>query len=59
MKEEENCNKLSDIACKLSSLTFVLVAYCKNFDETVPEVSNLIEFSEILHKTSEELFGLL
>jgi len=57
--EEEKYEKLSNIACKLSGLTFVLVGYCRNFDEKVPEIANLIELSEILHKTSEKLFELL
>lgn len=51
--------KLAELACKLSGMTFVLKGYCENFDEEVPEVSNLIEFSEILHETSRELFDLL
>lgn len=51
--------KLTDLACKLYSMTFVLKGYCENFDEEIPEISNLIEFSEILHKTSKKLFDLL
>lgn len=54
LKEE----KLSEIARKLTSMTFVLCGYCEYY-ENVTELGNLIEFSEIMHKISRELFDLL
>lgn len=57
--DEAEEKKLAKLACKLYSMTFVLKGYCENFDEEIPEISNLIEFSEILHKTSKNLFDLL
>ena len=57
MNEEES-QKLQDIARKLTSMTFILNGYCRNFEE-VKEAESLIEFSEILHNTSEELFDLV
>lgn len=57
--DEEKETKLSELACKLSSMTSVLKGYCENYEEEVPEITNLIDFSEILHETNEELFNLL
>jgi len=56
---EDQGRKLSEIACKLSSLTFVLNGCCINYDGESIDLANLIEFTKILHETSEELFGLL
>jgi len=55
---EEETKKISKIACKLSGFTFILKGYCGNFED-ISEVSNLVDFSEILHDTSNELFDLL
>lgn len=54
LKEE----KLSEIARKMKGMTFVLRSYCEYY-ENITELGNLIEFSEIMHKTSRELFDLL
>ena len=58
MDEAEN-RKLSNIAIQLSSMTFVLNVYCENFEQEIPEFANLTAFTEMLHKTSEELYDLL
>ncbi len=52
---EEETKRLSKIACKLSGMTFVLKGYCENFEE-ISQLSNLVEFSDILHLTSNQLF---
>lgn len=57
--DEEKEIKLSKLALKLSSLTFVLNGRCTNYDGESVCSSNLIEFTKILHETSEELFDLL
>lgn len=57
--DEEREKKFTELACKLSGMTFVLKGYCENFYEDVPEITNLFEFSSILHEISEELFDLL
>lgn len=54
LKEE----KLSEIARKMTGMTFVLRSYCEYY-ENIVELGNLIELSEIMHKTSHELFDLL
>jgi len=51
--------KLSELARQLTSMTFVLNGYCENFDGNGIEISNLIEFTKILYKTSNKLFDLL
>lgn len=56
MVDEE---KLSDIACRLTSLTAVLCGYCQNFMEESKEICNIVEFTEIIDKTAKELFKLL
>jgi len=57
MNDEES-EKLQEIARKLCSMTFILNGYCENF-EGIVEISNIIEFTEILHKASEKLFDLV
>lgn len=54
LKEE----KLSEIARKLTGMTFVLNSYCEYY-ENIEELSNLIEITGIMHQTSRELFDLL
>lgn len=54
LKEE----KLSEIARKLTGMTFVLNSYCEYY-ENIEELGNLIELSGIMHQTSRELFDLL
>ena len=54
---EEETKRLSKIACKLSGMTFILKGYCENFEE-ISQLSNLVEFSDILHLTSNQLFDL-
>jgi len=56
--DDEESRKLQEIARKLFSMTFILNGYCENFDGVI-EVSNIIEFTEVLHKTSRELFDLV
>jgi len=57
--DDETYEKLSDIACHLSGMTAILTAYCEHFDDKNKEVSNLVEFSQIMNKKTEEIFELL
>lgn len=57
--DEENMKKLSKITCKLIGMTAVLHGYCENYSDDIPELANLVEFSEILNNTSQEIFHLL
>jgi len=54
LKEE----KLSEIARKLTRMSFVLNSYCEYY-ESIEELRNLIEFSDTMYQTSRELFDLL
>ncbi len=56
---EAEYEKLSEIARRLSSMTFVLNGYCENFEQDMPEFANLTNFTKMLNKVSEELYGLL
>ena len=56
--DKEIITKLSDITLRLDSLTSVLCGYCYNFMETSKEIARLVEFSEILHRTANELYDL-
>jgi len=56
---EEECEKLSRITWKLSSMTFVLNACCENYEQDIKEFSKITEFTRILHGVSEELYDLL
>lgn len=56
--DELKKEKLSEIARKLTGMTFVLNSYCEYY-ENIEELSNLIELSGIMHQTSRELFDLL
>ena len=56
--DDETIKKLSDIAIRLDGLTSVLCGYCDNFMETTKEITPLVEFSEILHRTANELYDL-
>ncbi|MEI8128776.1 MAG: hypothetical protein WCG95_04070 [bacterium] len=56
--DEETMKQLSDITLRLDSLTAVLCGYCDNFMETSKEIARLVEFSEILHSTANELYDL-
>ncbi len=56
--DDVESRKLQEIARKLFSMTFILRGYCENFD-TIVELSNMIEFAELLHNTSKELFDLV
>lgn len=55
---EEECEKLSRITWKLTSMTFVLKGCCENYEQDIKEFANITEFTKILHKTSEELYDL-
>lgn len=57
--ELETERKLSGLTTKINSLTSVLLGYCNNFAESSKEISNLIDFVEILDKTAYELYDLL
>ena len=57
--ENEKNDKLFVTAQKLYSLTAALCGYCENYDESIPEIAKLYEFSKILHNISRELFELL
>ena len=57
MNDKENV-KLSIIANQLSSMSFILNSYCESF-ESIKEISMLIEFTEILHKKTQEIYELL
>lgn len=57
--EEEERMKLSELACKLSSMTFVLKGCCESYEGELIDSANLIEFVKILHEISNELFILL
>lgn len=50
--------KLSSLTTKINSLTSVLLGYCNNFAENSKEISNLVDFVEILDKTAYELYNL-
>lgn len=56
--DEAKEEKLSEIARKLSGMSFVLNSYCE-YNDSIHELSNLVEFTEILYQTSMELFDLL
>ncbi len=56
--EKENEQKLSTLTTKINSLTSVLLGYCNNFAESSKEISNLVDFVEILNKTAYELYDL-
>jgi hypothetical protein len=58
MNDKEH-GKLSELTRQLSSMTFVLNYYCKNFSEEIKEISKLVEFTEILDKKTLELYDLL
>lgn len=58
MNDEEH-KKLSILADKITSMTFVLKAYCENFEQNISELSKLYEFAEILNNTSNEIYDLL
>lgn len=57
--DEEKERKLAELARELSSLTFVLNGCCINYDGETADFANLVEFTNILHKTSDKLFDLL
>lgn len=54
LKEE----KLSEIARKLTGMSFVLNSYCEYY-ENIEELGNLIELTGIMYQTSKELFDLV
>ena len=56
---EAEYEKLSEIARRPSSMTFVLNGYCENFEQDMPEFANLTNFTKMLNKVSEDLYGLL
>lgn len=56
---EENQKKFSEIACKLSSMTFVLHGCCANYEELELNSARLVDFTKLLHETCNELFDLL
>lgn len=56
---DEIYSNLSELANQLSSMTFILNAYCKNFEEDIKEFDYLVEFSQIMHKTAKDLYKLL
>jgi hypothetical protein len=51
--------KLFEITHKLYSMTFVLLGYCENYEQKIPEFGKILTFLQILHETSEELFDLV
>ena len=57
--DDEKIQKLLSITVKLNSLTAVLYGYCNGFIEESKEVSDLLEFVEILKNTAYELYDLL
>lgn len=56
---DEIRKELSELANQLSSMTFILNAYCENFEEEIYEIDCLVEFSQIMHKTAKNLYKLL
>jgi hypothetical protein len=56
---KENEQRLSELACKLSSMTFVLQGCCTNYEGLEFNSSKLVDFTKMLHETSNELFDLL
>jgi hypothetical protein len=59
MIEEEKEKILSEIACKLSSMTFILHGCCLYYEELELNSAKLVDFTKLLHDTSNELFDLL
>lgn len=57
--DEEIYQKLSELANQLSSMTFVLNAYCENYEQSISEIAYLREFSHIMHKTAQKIYELL
>lgn len=57
--DEEIKKELSELVNKLSSMTFILNAYCENFEEDIDEIGYLVEFSQIMYKTVNNLYELL
>ncbi len=55
---EVNEEKLSNITCKLTSLTAVLRGYCYCHCDNNKEIAKLLEFSEILDTQANQLFNL-
>lgn len=57
--DEEIYKKLSELANQLSSMTFVLNAYCENYEQSISEIAYLTEFSQMMHKTAQKIYDLL
>ena len=55
----ERERKLSEIACKLSSMAFVLNGCCENYEGQEIDTGKLTNFTKYLEETSLELFDLL
>lgn len=56
-KEKER--RLSEIACKLSSMTYVLHGCCLYYEGLEFNSAKLVDFTKDLHEISTELFDLL
>ena len=56
---KENEKRLSELAGKLSSMTFVLPGCCMNYEGLELNSAKLVDFTEFLHEISNELFDLL
>lgn len=51
--------KLSELACKLSSMTFALYGCCKWYEGDNFDTGNIVDITKILYNTTIELFDLL
>lgn len=54
--DEENERKLFKLACKLSSMTFVLKGCCIYHEGKLTDTEDLTYFVETLHEMSNQLF---
>lgn len=56
--DETVYEKLFDIVNQLSSMSFILKAYCEKYEEDVKEIGYLVEFAKIMHETVREIYKL-
>lgn len=56
---EENEKRLSELACKLSSMVFVLKGCCMYYEGAEFDSAKLVDSLEILNGVSNELFDLM
>ena len=57
--DNEKEKRLSEIICKLSSMTFVLHGCCLYYEGVELDSAKLVDYTKILHEITNDLFDLM